>query len=602
MLAVNRERIFPHCREETAQLYEKLLGKDPSRTRKFAVVPYERVFDLDIHAKFELFQRSSLALMRDVGQGLLRQTSLDAQEIDFLVVCYMAGKSLPSLNALAANELGLRPDVISVTLGDMGCSAAVAAIDLASRMLRAERVAKRALVMALEPVTSLFQNDEEPGSVVGNTLFGEGCAGVIVSSYAERPLYRIGPSQRILSADDQALGSITLASRETGPMICLSREIPEVAGKAVEMNLRRLVPRILPLRDKVRFLLTRRTPRWQKRIDRWAIHPGGRAVLKGMQANLRLSEADLGPSYKVFQERSNTSSPSVLYALENVERTQPRRGEKVMLMSFGSGFKVNAMVLERGSRVLEQTREKSAVVVGGTSGIGLEVAKVLAGRGYRLFIGSRRVGNGKGYEALEGAEYLNLDVTDSDSVRAFSDAIWQKTYGVDLLVISSGVAQAAKAVGRQDDRDIAQMVDTNLTGAMRLTNALLPRMRQGSHVIYLNSILGRIPLMGSATYCATKAGLSHFCAAVELELRRAGRKVQLHNLFPAYVETPLLDQIRGSNKTFLKPIEAAKVAAAVGRIIDGRASSGGFMLARDRAIATFYKYMPRAFQRIVAQI
>jgi predicted naringenin-chalcone synthase len=221
--------------------------------------------------------------MEDASKGVFEQTGLDPDDIDFLVVNYMAGKTLPSLAALISGRLGLRTDCEHVNLGDMGCSAAVASVDVAVRMLLSEKKPGRALVLALEPVSNLFQKADDKGAIVGNTLFGEGCAAVVVSTHKEPMLYEIGARQRVVKADEEGVGAITLAWNDQGPMIQLSKSIPKVAGKAIEANLKRLVPRIISPLDKLKYLITRKVPRWQKRISRWAIHPGGTAVLRGFQ-------------------------------------------------------------------------------------------------------------------------------------------------------------------------------------------------------------------------------------------------------------------------------------------------------------------------------
>jgi predicted naringenin-chalcone synthase/NAD(P)-dependent dehydrogenase (short-subunit alcohol dehydrogenase family) len=603
MLAVYRKRAYPHASEETQKLYEKLLGRQPDRSRNFFIHIDEIAGRHDLDTKFKRFKEVSLAWIKDAGEKVLRENGYRPEDIDYLVVNYMAGKTLPSLAGLAAHALGLRSDIDALAIGDMGCAAAVAALDVTKKLLKAEPKPKRALILSLEPVSNLFNFSDSPGTVVGNTLFGEGCAAVVVSTYDEPVLYHIGPSQRILKADDAGVDAIRLESGESGPAIELSRTIPEVAGGAVKENLKKLVPRIIEPSDKIKYLLTKKTPRWQARVDRWAIHPGGRTVLRGMERSLRLATADLGPSYRVFQERSNMSSPSVIYALRNIERAAVKAGERVLMMSFGSGFQVNSVVLTRGKKASSETPELNAVVIGGTSGIGLDAARMLVKRGYRVFVGSRRVGQGDDFEKLPGVVYLPLDVTSGDSVAAFTEQVWKATFGIDVMVVSSGVSHDATPVGRHDEEALTRTVETNLTGAMRVVNATLPHMRQRGHVILLNSILGQIPLMGSAIYCATKAGLKQFGESVEMELRRSGRKVAVHNLFPAYVKTPMLEQVKGSSRPLLKPIEASKVTASIEAILDGRASSGdGFVLHRDRMIAGLYRYLPGVFKRLATMM
>ncbi|MEM6789616.1 MAG: SDR family NAD(P)-dependent oxidoreductase [Myxococcota bacterium] len=599
--------LFERMPEETKELYGKLLLRTPDRVRKM-MRSYEDILSTteDGEARQREFERVALTLLEAAARGAMEQCGLGPEDIDIIVCNYMAGQTLPSLTAHVAGALGLRNDIYTVNIGDMGCSAGVASLDMAVRLLRDEKKPKRALVLSTEPVSNLFRASGDTGGVVGNTLFGEGSAAVILSTHREPALYTIEAQQRIHATDPDSLDAIKTVWGEGGPTIQLSQEIPKVAGKAVAANLKRLVPKFLRKRDKLKYLVTKKTPRWQKRIDRWALHPGGYSILKGMQGEFRLADADIGPSYQVFHERSNMSSPSIMYVLDNIEKQRPEPGERVLMMSFGSGFQVNSLVLRKGPRHVYPEARRSAIVAGGTSGIGLDAAKRLVAEGYRVFIGSRRVGDADAdYERIEGATYLPLDIADAASVEAFVDAVWRQSYGVDALVVSSGVAPTPALQGAQSSEDIDRTVQTNLSGAMMLVNATVPKMRVKGKIILINSILGQIPLMGNAAYCASKAGLRHFAESLEVELKRAGRGVEVHSLFPAYVKTPMLEQVQASGKTFLKPVAPAVVTQSIAQLlgVGGRASNGDpFVVPRDKVVAGLYRRLPRTFKSALASL
>ena len=604
LYASTEKHLFEQMDEDVQALHGKLLLRTPDRTRK-TVRSYEHILSTvgDGLARQEEFERVALLLLEAAARGVMKQCNLSPENIDIVVCNYMAGQTLPSLTARVAGALGFREDVYSINIGDMGCSAGVASLDVALHVLASEKRPKRALVLSTEPVSNLFRAATNTGGVVGNTLFGEGSAAVVLSTYREPALYTIEARQRIHRTDPDSLDAIKTVWSNGGPTIQLSKEIPAVAGKAIEANLKRLVPKFLPLRDKLKYLATRKQPRWQRGVDRWALHPGGAAILKGLQEQFRLADADLGPSYQVFHERSNMSSPSVMYVLDRIEKQRPSPDERVLMMSFGSGFQVNSLVLRKGHRYVYPTAERFAVVAGGTSGIGLAAAKQLVKDGYHVFIGSRRVGGDVDFERISGATYLPLDITDADSVRAFVDAVWKRSYGLDAVVVSSGVSGVPSLQGTQDPDDIVQTVQTNLAGAMLLVNACVPKMRVKGKIVLLNSILGKIPLMGNAVYCATKAGLNHFAESLEVELKRAKRGVEVHSLFPAYVKTPMLERVQASGRTFMKPIEPEVVTNAISKIVnDGGTNQGPFVLQRDRLVAGLYRHSPAQFKQVLASM
>ena len=601
---VNKETLEPLMNDRSKILYEKLLLKDPKRRRKF-VHPYSSISKgTDPQNRADAFIECSLALLNDATMGVFEQLKISAQDIDLLIVNYMAGKTLPSLGARLHGAQGMRSDCSVVTLGDMGCSAAVAALDVAAKMLNGQSRPMRALILSTEPVSNLFQRDNDPGAIVGNTLFGEGAAAVVMSTHREPALFEIEANQRIMQTDEDSINAIHLSYNQHGPMIQLSKEIPTIAGQAIEKNLRKLVPQFMPASDKLKYAATKKAPRWQRHIDWWAIHPGGTSVLNGVQKALKLSKADLGPSYQVFQERSNMSSPSVLYALDNIEARGCQHRDRVLLMSFGSGFKVNTMILRRGTRRAHKKKQRVAVVIGGTSGIGLAVAKELAREGYQLFIGSRRAAQDFGFERIETATYLPLDVTSAESCKEFSDQVWQETFGVDRLVVSSGIATAGVAVGSLSEEQITTTIDTNLSGAIRVVNEFIPMIRQRGEILFLNSILGQVPLMGSSVYCASKSGLTHFAESLSMEMMRKNRRVTVRNLCPAYVDTPMLEKVKQTGRTFLKPVSSQRVAKKImtPSSVDYRGQTAEFILTRDRLLARLFKVAPKSFKKLATSM
>merc|ERR1712224_1032379 len=87
------------------------------------------------------------------------------------------------------------------------------------------------------------------------------------------------------------------------------------------------------------------TPNFAKGIDHFCIHAGGRAVIEGVQKNLGLQEHHAAPSKQTLYEWGNTSSSSIWYELEWVERHgNLRRGDRILQVAFGSGFKCNSAV------------------------------------------------------------------------------------------------------------------------------------------------------------------------------------------------------------------------------------------------------------------
>src|SRR6187455_778826 len=113
---------------------------------------------------------------------------------------------------------------------------------------------------------------------------------------------------------------------------------------------------------------------------------------------------------------------------------------------------------------------KTAVVTGASSGIGAATARALAGDGYRLLVGARRLERLEELAAEIGAEALALDVTDPASIEAFSGQVER----CDVLVNNAGGALGLEPVAEADEERWRWMFEANALGTMRMTRALLP--------------------------------------------------------------------------------------------------------------------------------
>merc|ERR1712014_30880 len=149
--------------------------------------------------------------------------------------------------------------------------------------------------------------------------------------------------------------------------VALSKEIVNVAGRAMKANFTQLGRSILPLSEKAKVLCSRAaisvvstmrkigmsqmsvprsyTPDFTKAVDHFCIHAGGRAVIDGVQKKLNLEERYVEASKKTLEDWGNTSSSSIWYEAEWVERFGNLQvGQRLLQITFGSGFKCNSAV------------------------------------------------------------------------------------------------------------------------------------------------------------------------------------------------------------------------------------------------------------------
>lgn len=184
-----------------------------------------------------------------------------------------------------------------------------------------------------------------------------------------------------------------------------------------------------------------------------------------------------------------------------------------------------------------------AVITGGLSGIGLAIARVLARHGADIAIGSRRAPDPPQIDALTQTgtrlHTAPLDLRDAAGVTAFADGVRAALGPPDILVNAAGITVEQGVVGHSDAQ-WADVLDTNLTGAFRMTRAVLPDMmaRGWGRIINIGSTAATVGWADNPAYCASKAGLLGLTRCVALE--GAAHGVGCTMISPTWVETDML--------------------------------------------------------------
>lgn len=166
------------------------------------------------------------------------------------------------------------------------------------------------------------------------------------------------------------------------------------------------------------------------------------------------------------------------------------------------------------------TETKTILITGCSSGIGLCAATTLQQKGYRVFATARRKNDVEALTA-EGLEAFILDVSKSESIQQALNEILTRTNGtLDALFNNAGFVQAG-AVEDLTREMIREQFETNVFGAMELTNSVIPIMRKQGHgrIIQNTSILGIVTMPYRGAYCASKFALQAFSETLRQELR-----------------------------------------------------------------------------------
>ena len=219
-------------------------------------------------------------------------------------------------------------------------------------------------------------------------------------------------------------------------------------------------------------------------------------------------------------------------------------------------------------------KEKSVLITGCSSGIGLCCALGLKARGYRVFASARKPGD---MQALEhqGLEALPLDLDNSESIRSAVSEILNRTNGVLYALFNNGAYGQGGAVEDLSRRALREQFETNIFGWVELTNNVLPVMRKQGYgrIIQNSSILGFMALKYRGAYIASKYAIEGLSDTLRLELRDTNIYVSLiqpgpikskfrENAYPKFLEH--IDTNNSAHSAhYKKVIERYKAEGAV---------------------------------------
>ena len=219
--------------------------------------------------------------------------------------------------------------------------------------------------------------------------------------------------------------------------------------------------------------------------------------------------------------------------------------------------------------------ERLALVSGGNRGIGLEVCRQLAERGYAVVMGSRDEEQGKAAAAglPEGVIVRQLDVADSESVDRLWRSIKEEFGRLDILVNNAGISNDGGQRGLDADLDrVKESLEANLFGAWRLCEMAIPLMRRNGYGRIVNVSTGLAALEnmggGSPGYRISKTALNALTRILASELRGSGILINAVN--PGWVQTDM----GGSGAT--RSVEEGAEALVWAATLPNSGPTGGF--------------------------
>lgn len=284
-------------------------------------------------ARNDIFARESRRLSVDLARKVLENTpGVGPEDVTHVVTVSCTGFYNPGPDFYILRDLGIPLSAQRYHLGFMGCYAAFPALRMAAQFCEANPDAL-VLVMCLELCSLHLQLKPDEDYLLANSLFADGAGAAIVSAREPAPgrnAYRIGDFHSALVTS----GEQDMAWRigDHGFDIALSSYVPKIIGANVRDFIEPSLARSgLALGD----------------VETWAVHPGGKAIIDQVQANLGLRPDQVRTSRDVLRDYGNMSSATILFVLRDIlGRSSGGAGGNVCAMAFGPGLTVEMALLE----------------------------------------------------------------------------------------------------------------------------------------------------------------------------------------------------------------------------------------------------------------
>lgn len=196
------------------------------------------------------------------------------------------------------------------------------------------------------------------------------------------------------------------------------------------------------------------------------------------------------------------------------------------------------------SKKLDFSKElvgRRALVTGGTRGIGAAIAQRLLDAGAQVVVSARS----RGDVLVEGASFVAGDVSTTEGVKAIADGALRARGGLDILVNNAGGGRAFPAgTASIPDEEWRSTFDLNLFSAVRLTQAVLPALRESKSgaIVNISSTAATMPFGAFAHYGAAKAALDAYTRTLAVDLAPLGIRVNV--VSPGPVKSPGGDEVR----------------------------------------------------------
>ena len=207
---------------------------------------------------------------------------------------------------------------------------------------------------------------------------------------------------------------------------------------------------------------------------------------------------------------------------------------------------------------------QTVLITGGTDGLGRAAAVLLAERGYRVFAAGRSAAKLAEMDRLAREkklplESVEMDVCSDASVQAAVERVFQRAGGIDVLINNAGIGYMS-VVEELKLEDLQKQYDTNIFGVLRVTQAILPHMRQrrSGRILMMSSVAGLVTPPTYGAYSSSKFAVEALSNALRVELYPFGIEVVL--IEPGYIVTNFQQTAKELGRSYAEGAKASPYA------------------------------------------
>lgn len=336
------KRLFRQCGVETRYTCEPNLLEEAGDCRYFPTddgteAPSTR-------ERMDVYKNASVPLALEAARQAMADGMVRTEDVTHIITVSCTGQFLPGMDTVLIRELGLSRTVVRLPLTFLGCAAGLKAVGLA-KQLSAGYPGACVLIVCVELCTLHIQPSSGKEALYGASFFGDGASACVVGT--PKPgaggCFLLGEERTALLPDSD--GEMVWEVGNSGFDLYLSTSIPRIIGEHVPAEVRHLLD----------------GAPWP---ELWAIHPGGRGIVDGLQELFGLSGEQTSPSRDVLRRYGNMSSATILFVLKEMKGRLMEEGDREdriregVALAFGPGV---------AAEMLRFVYVLGAVLAGGTT-------------------------------------------------------------------------------------------------------------------------------------------------------------------------------------------------------------------------------------------